>query len=363
VSAPLLAGPDLDVVATAAEAAAAPRPPLIVLEPLARFLDEHGIGNGPITAAPIGDGHSNVTYELRRAGARVVVRRPPRPPLPASAHDVLREARVLRALGRAGVRVPEVLAVCEDPAVTGMPFFVMEHLEGHVVGPTLPAALDDLGARAALGHELVDALVELHAVEAAAVGLGDLGRPSGYCARQVRRFAAIWEAQRTRDLVDVESGRAWLERNVPERSAASVVHGDYRLGNVMFESAAPRLRAVLDWELATLGDPLSDLGYLCATWAMPDDEEDNPMFELSRVTRRRGFLTRDELRERYALGSGREVDDLRWYEVLALWKASIFLESSYRRFSDGTTDDPYFAGLRDGVPTLARQALRRAGIG
>jgi aminoglycoside phosphotransferase (APT) family kinase protein len=131
----------------------------------------------------------------------------------------------------------------------------------------------------------------------------------------------------------------------------------------MFEPAAPRLRAVLDWELATLGDPLSDLGYLCATWAMPDDEEDNAMFELSRVTRRPGFLTRDELRERYVTGSGRDVDDLRWYEVLALWKASIFLESSYRRFSDGTTDDPYFAGLRDGVPTLARQALRRAGIG
>jgi aminoglycoside phosphotransferase (APT) family kinase protein len=141
------------------------------------------------------------------------------------------------------------------------------------------------------------------------------------------------------------------------------VHGDYRLGNVMFQAGPARLRAILDWELATLGDPLADLGYLCATWAAPDDQEDNPMFELSQVTRRPGFLSRDELRERYGAGTGRDVDDLRWYEVLALWKASVFLESSYRRFRDGTTDDPYFAGLRDGVPTLARQALRRMGVG
>jgi aminoglycoside phosphotransferase (APT) family kinase protein len=355
----LAAGADDDVVVSAADAAAARRPPLLVLEPLTRFLDEHGIGHGPLAVAPIGDGHSNVTYELRRGDAHVVLRRPPRPPIPASAHDVLREAQLLRALGPAGARVPEVLAICDDPTVIGMPFFLMEYLDGHVVGPTVPAAFDDPGARRRLGAELVDALVELHAVDPGEAGLADLGRPSGYCARQVRRFASIWEAQRTRDLPEVETVRGWLLDHVPASSASAVVHGDYRIGNVMFERAEPALRAVLDWELATLGDPLADLGYLCVTWARPDDEEENPMRALSRVTRLPGFLTPDELRERYAARSGRDVEGFRWYEVLALWKASVFLESSYRRFRDGTTDDAYFAGLGEGVPRLAREALRR----
>lgn len=348
-----------DVVASAEEAAAAERPPLIVLEPLERFLDEHGIGRGPVEASPIGDGHSNVTYELRREDAHVVLRRPPRPPIPPSAHDVLREARLLLALRPAGVRVPEVLALCEDPGVIGMPFFVMEHLDGHVIGRTLPPALDDPDGRLRLGCELVDALVELHAVDVAQPELEGFGRQSGYLDRQLRRFSSIWDAQRTRDVPEVEAVGDWLRRHLPASRDVTVVHGDYRLGNVMFDRDRPELRAVLDWEMATLGDPLADLGYLCATWASPGDE-DNPMLALSEVTRLPGFLSRGELRDRYARLSGRDVDGLRWYEVLALWKASVFLESSYRRYTAGTTDDPYFADLREGVPRLAREALRRA---
>jgi aminoglycoside phosphotransferase (APT) family kinase protein len=346
-----------DVVVTATQAAAARRPPLIVLEPLQRFLDAHGIGSGPVEASAIGDGHSNVTYELRRAEARVVLRRPPRPPIPPSAHDVLREARLLRALRPAGVRVPEVLAVCDDASVIGMPFFVMEHLDGHVLGSDLPLAFDHVDGRLRLGCELVDALVELHAVDPRTPALQGFGRPEGYLERQLRRFSSLWESQATRDVPEVATVERWLAAHRPQTSALAVVHGDYRLGNVMFARDRPRLRAILDWEMATLGDPLADVGYLCATWAEPDDGDD-PMRALSAVTRRPGFMTPDELRERYARVSGRDVEDLRFYEVLALWKAAVFLESSFRRFRDGTTNDPYFASLEQGVPQLAREALR-----
>jgi aminoglycoside phosphotransferase (APT) family kinase protein len=348
-----------DVVATEAQAAAAARPPLIVLGPLERFLDAHGLGSGELQAAPIGDGHSNVTYELRRGdGLRVVLRRPPRPPLAPSAHDVVREARLLAALGPAGVRVPAVLAVCEDAGVIGMPFFVMEHVDGDVLGERMPAALDTVAGRADVADELVDALAELHAVDPHAAGLGALGRPAGYLERQVRRFGALWESQRTRDVGEVERVGAWLARRIPASGAGAVVHGDFRLGNVMFDRERPRLRVVLDWEMATLGDPLADLGYLCATWARPGDAE-NPMNMLSVVTRRPGFPSPDALRHRYATITGRDVDGLLFYEVLALWKAAIFLESSFRRYRDGRTDDPYFASLERGVPQLAREALHR----
>lgn len=347
-----------DVVRDAREAAAAERPPLLVLEPLERYLDAQGIGAGAVEARPIGDGHSNVTYLLERGGARVVLRRPPRPPLPPSAHDVVREARLLSALRPAGVRVPEVLAICEDASVIGMPFFVMEHVEGDVLGERMPASLDTVAGRAGVADELVDALAELHAVAPQDAGLGDAARAAGYLERQVRRFGTLWTSQRTREVPEVEQVGRWLADHLPAAGAVAVVHGDYRLGNVMFDRERPQLRAVLDWEMATLGDPLADVGYLCATWAQPGDAE-NPMNLLSAVTRRAGFPSPDGLRERYARVSGRTVDDLRFYEVLAVWKAAVFLESSYRRYRDGTTDDPYFAPLEQGVPQLAREALRR----
>jgi aminoglycoside phosphotransferase (APT) family kinase protein len=265
---------------------------------------------------------------------------------------------LLSALRPAGVRVPKVLAIGEDVSVIGAPFFVMEWIDGEVLGERIPEALDTVAGRADVAAELVDALAELHAVAPRDAGRGDVARAGGYLARQVRRFASLWESQRTRDVPEVDRVRDWLAARVPASGGVAVVHGDYRLGNVMFDRERPRLRAILDWEMATLGDPLADLGYLCATWAQDGDEE-NPMNLLSAVTRRPGFPSPDGLRERYATVTGRDVGDLVFYEVLALWKASVFLESSYRRFRDGTTDDPYFAPLEHGVPALAREALRR----
>jgi aminoglycoside phosphotransferase (APT) family kinase protein len=352
------ADPTGDVVQTAAQAAALERPPLVVLDPLRAFLDAHEIGSGDLRARAIGDGHSNVTYELRRDDVRVVLRRPPRPPFAPSAHDVLREARLLEALRPAGVRVPKVLAATDDPEILGVPFFVMEHIDGVVVAETLPEAFATPSARRRVGEELVDALVELHAVDARSPSLLAFGRPTGYVERQLRRFAAIWTDVHTRSVPELDAVTTWLRDNVPSTTTLTVVHGDYRLGNVMFAADASLLRAVLDWEMATLGDPRADLGYLCATWARSGDAE-NPINRLSRATRAPGFASPDDLRHRYGLRSGRAVDDLRFYEVLALWKATIFLEASYRRYRAGTTDDPYFATLEHGIPHLARHALRR----
>src|SRR5689334_14036888 len=256
------------IVDTHQEAAALDLPPLLIRRPLEAFLDDHGLGSGPLDAEPVGDGHSNVTYLIRRGDEEWVLRRPPRPPLPPSAHDVLREARLLRALAPTAVRVPEVLATCEDEAVLGVPFYVMRELEGAVLTDALPPALDEPAGRARIAEELVDALVEVHAADWRACGLEGFGKPAGYLERQVRRFAGLWEVNKTREVPLVGELATLLAARVPEQREATIVHGDYRLGNVMFAAGAPaRLVAIFDWELATIGDPLADLGYLVATWS------------------------------------------------------------------------------------------------
>jgi aminoglycoside phosphotransferase (APT) family kinase protein len=345
-----LIAPD-DVVRTAAEGAANEREPLLVLDPLLSFLDEHRLGAGEPDVAPVGEGHSNVTYAVTRGGAELVLRRPPRGPLPPSAHDVLREARVLSALaGRA--RVPGVLAVCDDPSVIGAPFYVMEKVDGHVITSRVPAALDTSEER----RRIVDALVEVHDVDWRSAGLEGFGRPTGYLERQLRRFLGLWEHNRTREVPAVESVAQWLGAHVPESGPATVVHGDYRLGNTMFAPHAPaRLTAIFDWEMATIGDPLADVGYLCAQWVDRNDPSGG-VFEPSTVTREEGFLLREELVARYEETSGRSVTDIRWYATLALWKSIVFMEGNYKRAISGATDDPYLKGFGDGVLALARRA-------
>jgi aminoglycoside phosphotransferase (APT) family kinase protein len=349
-----------DVALTAEAAARLEREPLIVLEPLRRFLDERRLGSGPLLAEPVGEGHSNVSYLLRRGGLRMVLRRPPRGPLPPSAHDMLREARLLEALAPAGVRVPQVLATCEDRAVIGAPFYLMEFLDGYVLMTKLPPQLAATEMRGEIGSQVVDALVELHAVDLDAAGLDGFGRPGGYLERQIDRFSGLLEDQATRPLPELERVTGWLRANVPESVATTVVHGDFRLGNMMLDLAGerPRLMAILDWELTALGDPLADIGYLTAMWAEPGDPP-NPMLDLSAVTREPGFQSRAELAERYAECTGRSLDALAWYQVLALWKAAIFLEGSYGRFLSGSTDDEFFGSLGEGVPILARRAWER----
>jgi aminoglycoside phosphotransferase (APT) family kinase protein len=332
--------------------------PVILVEPLLEFLDGVGIGNGPLEFAPIGDGHSNLTFLVERGERRFVLRRPPRGPLPPSAHDVVREARLLRALRPHGIPVPEVLEICPDEGVIGAPFYLMAYVEGWVLTEELPARLDAPEAPGRIAEELVDNLVALHRLSPGAEGLDGFGRPDGYLERQLKRFSGLLETNATRPLPELEVVTGWLEENLPPSPAPTVVHGDYRLGNVMYAPREPRLAAILDWEMATIGDPLADLGYMTATWSASTDPV-NAVSDLSPVTRRPGFPGREELAQRYAERSGRPVEALGWYQVLALWKAAIFLEGNYKRFVAGTAPDPYYAKLERGVPELASAALAR----
>ncbi len=354
MSAPI--APD-DIVRTEREAEGNSRPPLLVIDPLIAFMDEHGLGEGEITATPIGDGHSNVTYLIERSGESFVLRRPPRPPLPPSAHDVLREARLLSALWDTPARVPRVLAVGDDEAAIGSPFYIMEMIEGEVIVESIPPALDTPEQRHLIGEQLIDALVEIHAVDWRGAGLEDFGKPTGYLERQLRRFGGLWELNKTREIPAVESVGSWLAENLPESGPATIVHGDFRLGNTIFSGHAPaHLRAVLDWEMATIGDPLADLGYLCMMWTEPGDPAGGLREHLGKVTRAEGFPTRAELIARYEELSGRSMGNIRWYTTLALWKSIVFMEGNYKRAIAGTTDDPYLKQFGEGVLELARQA-------
>ena len=347
----------MDVVDRVKDAAGLELAPLVVREPLEAVLDEHGIGEGRVEVERIGEGHSNITFLVRRGGARVVLRRPPRPPLPPSAHDVLREARLLRALEGTPVRVPRVLAVGDDEAVLGVPFYVMAEVRGSVLASSIPEHLDTPAERRRTSEELVDALAELHRVDWRACGLDGYGKPTGYLERQLRRFSGLWEHNKTRELDVVEELGAWLRDNMPESQEATIVHGDYRLGNVMMgESVPAELVAIFDWELSTIGDPLADVGYLTVTWVEHDDPQDTMFANLGAVTRREGFLTREGLIARYEERSGRSVAALNWYQALALWKAAVFMEGNYKRFQAGSTDDEYLALFDRGVPMLAEKA-------
>ena len=344
-----------DIVRTHEEAAANEREPLLVLEPLLAFLDGYGLGEGEPEIAPVGDGHSNVTYAVTRGDADFVLRRPPRGPLPPSAHDVLREARVIRALA-GSARVPRVLAVCDDESVVGAPFYVMERVDGVVITESVPDFLDTPEQRRQIALELVDSLVEIHAFDWESADLEGYGKPTGYLERQLRRFNGLWEINKTREIPQVETVGNWLRDNMPEQQAATIVHGDYRLGNTMYEPhSPPRLNAILDWEMATIGDPRADVGYLCMMWAQADDPQEG-LRALNMVTRAEGFPLRDELVAHYEEKSGRSMSSANWYIALALWKSIVFMEGNYKRAMAGTTDDPFLKTFGEGVIDLARRA-------
>jgi len=306
-------------------------------------------------------GHSNETFFVRSGPHESVLRRPPRGAFLPTAHDVAREFRILSALEGTGVRAPKPLLFCGDAEVIGAPFYLMERAPGVVIRDRLPSGLGDLRARRDIGEELVDALVELHAVDWRAAGLEGFGKPSGYLQRQVRRWKgqlALTEPL-TRHVPDLHRAGEWLETHLPQSGDSTIVHGDYKLDNVAFEvRGRPRLSAILDWEMSTLGDPLADLGWMLSFWREPSDPAEFVMDEQT-VSRQPGFPSREELIDRYAERSGRIVDpnDLAFYLVLAVWKLAILLEGSYARHLAGLTDDPFFAYLEEGVPALARRAV------
>ena len=360
---PVPSGRSGDVVDTEADAVGLSMPPLLVLDRVRGFLDEHGLGAGAVRARRIGEGGgSNFTFLLERDDGVFVLRRPPRPPLPPSAHDVVREARLQLALRQAGfARLPTIVAVGDDESVLGVPFYVMDYLEGHVPTDELPPGLESTGSRRGLGDDLVDTLVEIHAADVASPGLAAFARPGSYSERQVRRFGQLWVINKTREVPAVDEVGRWLAGNLPEPLPPTVVHGDFRLGNTMVVPNDPsKIAAVLDWEMGAIGDPRADVGYLLATYSEPGGPPNS--LGTSPITALPGFPTKRELAERYAARSGREVEPLHWFEALALWKAAVFCEAIYGRYVRGElgAEDQRAARLEQGVPALAEAAAAAA---
>jgi aminoglycoside phosphotransferase (APT) family kinase protein len=346
-----------DVVRTAAEAADMSRPPLVILDTLEAWLDARGLGAGPLRTTPLPGGHSNVTMLLARDNLEVVLRRPPRPPLPLGAHDILREARLLQGLEPTDVPVPRILAVCESDGVLGAPFALMSYVPGYVIEGTLPPALDAAAERRRAAESFIDTLVAVHAVDVERAGLTWLGRPGHYLERQLRRFSGTWEISRTRALTAMTELERRLRAGLPVPGETTLIHGDVRLGNAIFAPDPPaRVAALLDWEMATLGDPLADLGYLIAAWT-DVGQSAPPMFHLSPATAADGFPTVTELIARYRRATGRAVENLGWYTALARWKAAVFMEGNYRRALSGNSDDPFALGFHGGVEELAELGL------
>ncbi|WP_345595767.1 phosphotransferase family protein [Streptomyces marokkonensis] len=330
-------------------------PPGLDLDRLRGLLDRErpGLVTGPLSGRLIEGGRSNLTYAVSDGGARWVVRRPPLGHVLATAHDMKREHRVISALHPTNVPVPRPVLLCEDEEVIGSPFYVMEFVEGTPYRTAEQLApLGPERTRAAVLN-LVDTLVELHAVDPAEVGLADFGRPEGFLDRQLRRWAKQLDASRNRDLAGIDELHATLGRELPRSPAPTVVHGDYRLDNVLIGGEHDEIGAVLDWEMSTLGDPLTDLGLL-VMYSSPLGMPDSPV---STTAQAPGHPTPAELIERYAARSGRDVSAVAWYTAFAWFKLAVILEGIHYRYTLGRTVGRGFDRIGDLVPVFIEHGL------
>jgi aminoglycoside phosphotransferase (APT) family kinase protein len=309
----------------------------------------------------IAGGLSNLTYRLPLPSGTLVLRRPPVGHLLPRAHDVAREYRVLAALAPTPVPVPEPLGFCADPDVIGAPFYVMREVGGEVLRATADTGRLTADQRSAVARELAATLAALHAVDPVAAGLGDFGRHGGYCERQLATWGKQWERSRTRDLPEMTRLLAALAERTPADSATSIVHGDYRLDNVIVDlgGARPGIRAVLDWELSTLGDPLADLGTTLAYWHDEGDAERALVPVAAGVTAWPGFPSAAEFAACYAAVSGRELRDLSFYLALGTMKVAVILEGVHARYLAGQGAGPGYDAVGAAVPVLTARGMRQ----
>ena len=301
-------------------------------------------------------GHSNLTYVVRFGDAELVIRRPPLGPVAPKAHDMAREYRWLAAVNPVFPLAPEPYLLCEDPSIIGSTFYVMERRRGLVVREQEPPALaGNLPARRRVSEALVDTLAELHAIDVGGGPIAALGRPAGFVGRQVAGWSERWQRAKLAEVPEMDAIQSWLAARIPaDPSRPAIVHGDFKLDNVMLDPGdVGRVVAVFDWEMSALGDPLVDLGIFLAYWA--------PTTSPAIVTAGPGWFTRDEILERYARQSGRDLSSMRFYEVFALFKIAVVIQQIFFRFERGQTDDPRFAGFAERVTHLARQAATIAG--
>ncbi|MFJ8656228.1 phosphotransferase family protein [Streptomyces rochei] len=330
-------------------------PPGLDLDRLRGLLDRErpGLVAGPLSGRLIEGGRSNLTYAVSDGTGNWVVRRPPLGHVLATAHDMKREHRVISALHPTDVPVPRPVLLCEDEEVLGAPFYVMEFVEGTPYRTAEQLApLGPERTRAAVLN-LVDTLVGLHAVDPAEVGLGDFGRPEGFLDRQLRRWAKQLDASRNRDLAGIDELHATLGRELPRSPSPTVVHGDYRLDNVLIGGENDEIRAILDWEMSTLGDPLTDLGLL-VMYSSPLGMPDSPV---STTAQAPGHPAPAELIERYAARSGRDVSAVAWYTAFAWFKLAVILEGIHYRYTLGQTVGRGFDRIGDLVPVFIEHGL------
>jgi aminoglycoside phosphotransferase (APT) family kinase protein len=312
-----------------------------------------------LTVRQFGGGAANLTYLLDYGTHQYVLRRPPLGPVARGAHDMEREYTVLSRLHTAYPPAPEAFLYCDDENVIGSDFFIMERREGVVVRKTLPEAFDTPDAPRQVAFALVDALVDLHAVDYEAVGLGDLGQPEGFIKRQVEGWWRRWNKAKTDDLDAMHRLYDWLRDHLPESSDATLVHNDYKLDNAMLDPDDPgHLVAVFDWDMCTLGDPLNDLGALLTYWIQADDPQPFHFMAMMPVDER--FPSRQDLARRYADRSGRDIADLQYYHALGLYRLTVILAQIYIRYRRGQTQDERFAALGDLMPLTAQAAQQVA---
>ena len=328
--------------------------------PVSNWLADNIYGaTPPFEFAIIAGGRSNLTYAVTdREGARFVLRRPPTGAVLATAHDMAREHTIISAVGLTDVPVPRALGLCTDEAVNRAPFYVMDFVDGVVLDSSDAAAHMPPATRRAASEHLIDVLADLHAVDVDEVGLGNFARRDGYIERQLRRWSTQWEKSRTRELPAVDEVAERLGSKMPVQHGVAIVHGDYRFGNCLTDTARGRIAAVLDWELCTLGDPLADLGYLGVYWTDPGDEQDRP----NDPTGIDGFLRYDELLERYAARTGRDLSEIDYYRAFSAWRLAVISEGVYARFlhgamGDQALDEATLDGFRAGTERLAEEAL------
>lgn len=314
----------------------------------------------PLTVRQFGGGHANLTYLLQYGDVEYVLRRPPLGPVAPGAHDMEREHRVLSQLWRAFPLAPRAFLFCGDASVLGAPFFVMERRHGVVVRNGIPAQFGggaDAVANRKLSEVVVDVLADFHAVDPAAAGLGDLGRPEGFLERQVTGWTGRWERSRVEPFALADELQRWLLDNLPASPPATLLHNDWRLDNMAVAADDPgRCVAVYDWDMCTRGDPLADLGTVLAVWYAPDETPAslNPM-----PTAAPGFLPRAEAARRYCERSGRSLASLDYYLVFGTFKMAVVLQQIYVRYHRGQTQDARFASMGEGAKALFRLAAGR----
>ena len=331
-------------------------PPGVDTGALRAYLDRAvpGLAGGPLKAELIAGGRSNLTYVVSDGDREWVLRRPPLGHVLPTAHNMAREYEVISALAGTAVPVPETYAHCADEAVLGAPFYLMEHVPGRVYRTGADLSGFSAADGRAVSTALVDVLADLHRVDPAAVGLAEFGRPEGYLERQVRRWTKQLAASRSRELPGIEELGARLAASVPPDGRVALVHGDYKLDNVLVDADDPgRIRAVLDWEMSTLGDPLADLGLVLVYWERGDKYGDPRVAATSRIP---GYLTAAEVMERYAERTGFAIGDVAWYRALAGYKLAVISEGIHYRYVQGLTVGEGFETAGDIVPALVARA-------